>query len=60
MHYFNNIFSKITKRWELSTPSILLTPDFGNLKLRDMPKSRIFKRIMTKSKFKKSVMTLFQ
>jgi len=37
-----------------------LTYDFGDLKLRDSPKLCSFKLIMTKSNFKKSVMTLFQ
>jgi len=35
MHYFNNKFSKIAKRWELCAP---LTSDFSDLKLRDLPK----------------------
>jgi len=60
MRYFNNIFSKIAEHWGLSAPSVPLTLDFGDLKLRDLPKLRFFKRIMTKSNCKKSVMTSFQ
>jgi len=43
-----------------SAPIVPLTPDFGDLKLRDLPKLRFFKRIVTNSNFKKSVMTSFQ
>jgi len=77
MRYFNNKFSKFSKRWgsplrfplgalrpalhwELSAASVPLTSDFGDLKLRDLPKLWFFKWIMTKSKFKKSVITSFQ
>jgi len=42
MHYFSDKFSKF---------------DFGDLKLRDFAKLCFFELIMTKSNFKKSVMT---
>jgi len=57
MRYFNNKFSKIAKRCGRGAQ---LTSDICELKLRDLPKLRIFKRIMMKSNFKKSVMTSFQ
>jgi len=38
MRYFNNKFSKIAKRWELSAPSSLLPFDIDELKLRDLAK----------------------
>jgi len=59
MHYFNNKFSKIAKRWELSAPSAPLIFTFGELKLRNFAKLCFFKLIMTKSNFKKTIMTLF-
>jgi len=60
MRYFNNKFSKITESWRLSAPSAPLTSDFGDLKLRDFPKLWFFKRILMKSKLKKSPMRSFQ
>jgi len=36
MHYFSNKFSKIAKRWELSTPSASLLFDTVDLKLHDL------------------------
>jgi len=48
-HYFSNKFSKIA-----------LFFDFSDLKLCDFVKLCFFKLIMTKSNFKKSVMTSFQ
>jgi len=59
MRYFNK-FSKIAKRWGLCAPSAQVTSDFGDLKLRDLSNLCFFKRIMTQSNFKKSVMTSFQ
>jgi len=56
MHNFSNKFSKIAKRWGLSARLIF---DFGNVKLCDVVKFCFFKLIMTKSNFKKSVMTSF-
>jgi len=55
MHYFSNKFSKIAKRW--GSPHLLLTIDIDDLKLRDWTKLWLFKLIMTKSNYKKSVMT---
>jgi len=52
MHYFSNKFSKIDKRW--GRPLIF---DFGKLKLRNLIKLWFFKLNMTKSNFKKSIMT---
>jgi len=45
---------------EALCPQRPLTFDFGDLKLRDLAKLCFFKQIMTKSNFKKSVMTSFQ
>jgi len=53
MHYFNIKFSKIAKR------QAILIFDFGDLKFRDVAKFCFFKLIVTKSNFKKSVMTSF-
>jgi len=60
MHYFSNIFSKISKRWGLSSPQRPLISNIGDLKLRDLAKLWFFKLIMMKSSFKRSVMTSFQ
>jgi len=38
MHYISNKFSKISKRWGLSSPSCFLIIDSGHLKLRDLAK----------------------
>jgi len=46
MHYFNNKFLKIAKRWGLRF-------NFGDLKFRDLTKLRFFKLIIMKSKFQK-------
>jgi len=51
MHYFSNKFSKIAKH---------LIFNLGDLKLRGLAKLWIFKLIMTKLNFKKTVMTSFQ
>jgi len=56
MHYFCNKFFKIVKRWGLSTR---LTLNIHDLNSRDLAKLWIFKLIMKKSNFKKSVMTSF-
>jgi len=53
MYYFSNKFSKFFQRWAHH-------PSAGDLKLRDLVKLCFFKRIMTKSNFKKSVMMSFQ
>jgi len=58
MHYFSDKFSKIVKHWG-SLPQRLLIFDYGDLKLRDVAKFCFFKLIVTKSNFKKSVMTSF-
>jgi len=62
MHYFRNIFSKIAKQCGISgsAPWPPLTFIAGVLKLRDLDKLWFFNLIMTKSNFKKSVMTSFQ
>jgi len=57
---FSNKFSIIAKRWELSAPRSPLTFDVGDLKLRDLAKLWFFNMIMTKSHWKKSVMSSFQ
>jgi len=57
MHYFINKFSNIAKRWWLSAPQRLLIFNIGDLKFRDLTKLWFFKLIVTKSNFKKSVMT---
>jgi len=59
LRYFNIKFSKIAKRWGLSASSVLLTPDFGNLKLCDLPKIEFFKRIMTNANSKKHLIRHF-
>jgi len=51
MRYFSKKVSKIAKRCELSAHSAALTFDFGDLKLRDLPKLYFFKLIMMKSNF---------
>jgi len=51
MHYYNNKFSKIAKRWGLDATSAPLTSDFGDLKLHDLPKLWYFELITTKSNF---------
>jgi len=48
MRYFNNAFSKIAKWWRLFALSSPLIFDLGDLKLRDLPKLWLFKRIITK------------
>jgi len=53
MRYCSNIFTKITKSWELSAPPAPLTFDFGELKMGDFPNLWFFKLIMTKSNLKK-------
>jgi len=58
-HYFKNKSSKIAKRWWLSAPRRPLIFDFGDLKLRDAANFCFFKLIITKSNFKKLVMTSF-
>jgi len=58
MQYFSNKFSKIAKRWG-SPPPAPVNLRFGALKLRDLAKLCFLKLIMTKSNFKKSVMTSF-
>jgi len=55
----SNNFSKIAKRWELSAFQRPLIFDFGDLKLRNLAKFCFFKLIMTKSNFKKSIVTSF-
>jgi len=59
IHYLSNKFSKIAKRWGLSDPQRPLIFDFGDLTLGDVAKFCLFKLILTKSNFKKSVMTSF-
>jgi len=54
--YFSNKFSKIASAGG-PTPLIFY---FIDLKLRDLAKLWFFKLIMTKSNFKKTVMTSFQ
>jgi len=39
MSYLNNTFSKIAERWRLCSSGAPLPSDFGDLKLRDLPKS---------------------
>jgi len=53
MHYFSNKFSKIAKRWGLSTPQHRpLTFNISGLKFHDLAKKWFLKLIMTKSNFK--------
>jgi len=59
MHYFSNKFSKIAKRRGLSAPQRPLIFNFGELKLRNFAKLCLFKLIITKSNFKKSIMMAF-
>jgi len=60
MRYFSNKFSKIANSLGALRPQRPLAFDFGDLKLRDLPKLCFFKLIMTKSNLKKLVMTSFQ
>jgi len=61
MHYFSNKFSNIVKRWGLSAPMQRpLTFNIDDFKLRDLATLWFFKLIMTKSNFKKTVITSFQ
>jgi len=55
MHYFSKKFPKIAKRWGLSQRPLIF--NFGELKLRNSAKLWLFKLIMMKSNFKKSIMT---
>jgi len=59
MHYFGKKFSKVSQHGALRFQRHLIF-DFCDLKLRDLAKLWFFKLIMTKSNFKKSVMTLFR
>jgi len=60
MHHFSNKFLKIYKRWGLAYhPQHPLIFNIGDLKLRDLTKLWFFKLIVSKSNFKKSVITSF-
>jgi len=58
MHYFSNKFSKIAKRWELSAPAPL-NLRFWWPEVTWCGHIVFFKLTITKSNFKKSVMTSF-
>jgi len=58
MHYFSiNKFSKIAQALGAHHPQCPLIFNIGDLKLGDLTKLWFFKLIVTKSNFKKSVMT---
>jgi len=55
MHYFNDKFLKIFKRWRFLDFSTRKTFHIGDLKFRDLAKVWFFKLIMIKSKSKKQL-----
>jgi len=60
MRYFNNKYFKNAKRWGLCASSAPLTSNFGDLKLRDLPKLCFSNGLWRNRTLNKSVMTSCQ